>query len=1058
MNSLKHPTSSLANLIHELHLSDNKTKKVMSSTLFFVAFPAFLSIELLFQRLPQLLSSKIKINPQSNSLNIQKIKRLAGAIIGVYSAKDYPFSTTLSFMDTDRQKDIIRSNIHYLEFSSDEIKNDREFILKLLRSNPKVLSYASHIFINSHEFILEAIHYNSKALQFAPDALRDSPEFIADLVKSMPEQFYFASDYLRNNQEFIARIIRDNPEIFYYAMDSIRDNKEFVLKLIQINPGIIEYTSNLLREDYEVILEAVKSNGMLLQFASQLLKNSSVIVLEAIKNNSESFRHASEALKNNKEFIANVAKSHSEIFYFVSDALKNDRQFITQLVNETPEIFYYASETLRSNSEFVLELININTEVLQFASEKLLLNKIFLLLVLRSKADAIQYIPKTFAHNKDFIFDAFLENIYVLELAPKFLMKDREFALRLVRYLGEAFYYISDTFNNDREIVLIATRKWGRTLQFASDNLKDDREVVFEAIKKDSKVIEFASDRLRNDRTLVLMAVKLSGDSLQFVPVVFRDDTEVVLEAIKNHPRALQFASYSLRNEKRIVNEAIRYSYTAFQYASRSLRADQEFVLTAIGYDARALQFASYPLRNNKALVLELVKKDGCILQYASDELRDDRVTALTSVRQTPYAFEFVSIALQRDPEILRIAFYEMIPAHICKIGNRSYFPSYLPRYLKQLKLPDIPLDSSIDHLEVTLNESILSLNSSHLLIIQRELRDSQLTLEQAKSQLQSFNALLFKRIRNEEAYIGTPLEGSSELKKFYEDIKRYLRHLDFFFSKVENQMPNGLIERLQILLTQTACGARLQAELEQLYTTYCIPADLMSLDQQLALMASSEAKKIIQSMALGGNVHEINDLMWLLDSYLVGDKVVRDHLAYPRNKYETIREFFLRYSSKNLVSYIQHMLKASSNIEELFSNYIKENTLVELTTKEREEIQAQVEQQWNLKLDRKRRGYASFLEAKMGNGPYGHIKNREILRNIFQITENESECLNVDELIRQLEIGKEASISFLRKDLIKAFAFEKILRQHWDFEKNTWQESTIAQVLEVMGIFTSIN
>ena len=409
-----------------------------------------------------------------------------------------------------------------------------------------------------------------------------------------------------------------------------------------------------------------------------------------------------------------------------------------------------------------------------------------------------------------------------------------------------------------------------------------------------------------------------------------------------------------------------------------------------------------------------------------------------------------------QDPEISELAIYNSVRDEACKLGGKRYFPQALRAELKQLDLPPIPKGASLDHLAGSLDKFIEALEEKHLPVIQAELNLRGQSLNECKTRLKSYHSTLFERVKNKTAYLGTPKSGTSELEKFYLDIEKYLLHLDVFFSKEENQLPNALIERLQLLQTQSACGARFQAEAEQLFSMNCIPADSMTLDKQIALIASSEAKKNIESMVPGGDVHGINVLQWQLDSYLVGEKVARDHLGREREKLLLMQEFLGKHTSKNLVAQLQTALKPSSSLEELFTQYIEENMTATIHVDE-QDIQQQAEEAWEAKVEDIRLKFQHYLEAQKGEGQYKSLKNNpQKLANVLMLSEQQIQCSDVLEFNDLLKESKGASTKQSIHNIRTGYISDKLHEQYYDSSKDRWGETIIAMMLEKMGVLMS--
>jgi len=69
-----------------------------------------------------------------------------------------------------------------LAFASDELRSDKEFLIKAMRINGLALEHADSTNRNAKEVVMEATRQNGNALAFASDRLRSDPEVISTAV------------------------------------------------------------------------------------------------------------------------------------------------------------------------------------------------------------------------------------------------------------------------------------------------------------------------------------------------------------------------------------------------------------------------------------------------------------------------------------------------------------------------------------------------------------------------------------------------------------------------------------------------------------------------------------------------------------------------------------------------------------------------------------------------------------------------------------------------------------------------------------------------------------
>ncbi len=396
-----------------------------------------------------------------------------------------------------------------------------------------------------------------------------------------------------------------------------------------------------------------------------------------------------------------------------------------------------------------------------------------------------------------------------------------------------------------------------------------------------------------------------------------------------------------------------------------------------------------------------------------------------------------------------KVVLFEFVDSAKCEIEGVRYLPKALPEELKVELTPPLPDSASFDHLNSDLEAFIEGLKESDLPTLKKE-SPGQQDLASYKQKLTEWKNLLFGRVKGGLGYLGTPPSGSKELKEFYEKIKYYLSHLDAFLSKEENC--DAFIERLQILQTQSACGARFIAELEQLFTMNCIGGETADLSKQFAQIASTEAKLAIERMFPDGNVHEINQAMFQLKDYLTGS-YFKDQLSHEMDQAKLIIKFLKYHTSVNLVTTIQNGLKPNSPLEELFTQYLKENFSPELTKDILEELNQDVNELWEVTKERKIAAFGAYDLVRQK--PAQERTAQEKLQMVA-LPQDEKACQNKEELEGLL---KSKEKSFKDKNIqsgVESKKDEILYQEHYDQGANRWKPEIIAKALQKMGILAT--
>lgn len=219
----------------------------------------------------------------------------------------------------------------------DELKklvDEKEQLLEAIGYNAHsatTLKFASEELRNDKDFVLKAIRRNEYALRYASERLRDNKDFILEAVKQSGFNLKYASERLKHDKEIILTAVKKNSYALEYAPKRLRDDREFILEAVKNNGLALKYASEELKDDKEVVLEAVKDNGLALKFAPERLRDNEEVVLEAVKESGDALHYASERLRDDKEVVLTAVKYSGWALEYASDRLKNDKDFISEV-------------------------------------------------------------------------------------------------------------------------------------------------------------------------------------------------------------------------------------------------------------------------------------------------------------------------------------------------------------------------------------------------------------------------------------------------------------------------------------------------------------------------------------------------------------------------------------------------------------------------------------------------------------------------------------------------------------------------------------------------------
>jgi hypothetical protein len=419
---------------------------------------------------------------------------------------------------------------------------------------------------------LQKIHYTD--FYGAPDDLKSNRDFMLKAVAIKPDILEYASEELLSDREIVLAAVKKNGSALQYACEDLRRDKKVVMEAVRQNGHALQYASKELRGDKEVVMEAVKFNGYALKYANEELKRDSKIVLAAVKKNGSALEYASKELRGDRRVVLEAVKQNGRVLQNASEELKRDPEIVLAAVGEYGDALQNASEELKRDSKIVLAAVKKNGSALEYACEDLRRDKKVVMEAVRQGSTwCLEYASEELRGDREVVLEAVKYNAFALSHASNTLQADKKVVLEAVKYSGFALRFASNTLQADKEVVMAALKKYGSALEFASEELRGERDFVMEAVKQTGYALQYASEELRGDKEVVMAAVKQNGWALEYASKELRGDRRVVLEAVKQNFSALRYASNTLQAEMDVL-EAVKKNDSALRYASNTLQAE----------------------------------------------------------------------------------------------------------------------------------------------------------------------------------------------------------------------------------------------------------------------------------------------------------------------------------------------------------------------------------------------------------------------------------------------------------------------------------------------------
>ncbi len=239
----------------------------------------------------------------------------------------------------------------------------------------KITSYSVHISLYyapddikaDREFILKAVQKCGLALKFASDKLKADREIVMAAVQRGGYALEYSSDELKADKDVVMAAVQEDYRALEYASDELKADKDIVMAAVQEDADALNYALGELKADKEFVFAAVQRNGFALKYASEELKAYKEVVIAALQNSAGALRYASDDLKADREIVLKAVQKDENVLEHVSNKIWDDKEFVLKVVQINGDLLQKASEIFRSDKEVVIAAVKQKPTALKFA-------------------------------------------------------------------------------------------------------------------------------------------------------------------------------------------------------------------------------------------------------------------------------------------------------------------------------------------------------------------------------------------------------------------------------------------------------------------------------------------------------------------------------------------------------------------------------------------------------------------------------------------------------------------------------------------------------------------
>lgn len=267
--------------------------------------------------------------------------------------------------DLDFMLEALKRNASTYSFMSPKIKSNREVQLYRARQDgPNMLSGRKHKY--DPEMVIEAVKGDGNNLKYASDDLKADRNFILKILSLKSSGAYqYIDERLKQDRELLLMAVEFDPQ----AIDHTEVEIDEKLALYVIKKGYKRIPQGF-ESNKNVVLEAVKCNPLMLYYADVELKEDPEIVLEALKRDPTTIMYAGEKFQCDPKIATKVVSKFPFIFPKMCKKARNTPEIALITVTLIPEMMKYVDVECKNNPEFIMKSLMYNSEVLNHLNKE----------------------------------------------------------------------------------------------------------------------------------------------------------------------------------------------------------------------------------------------------------------------------------------------------------------------------------------------------------------------------------------------------------------------------------------------------------------------------------------------------------------------------------------------------------------------------------------------------------------------------------------------------------------------------------------------------------------
>ena len=262
--------------------------------------------------------------------------------------------------DITIMKKAIADNGLNLEFASDELKKNKDFLLSAVEENQDAVKFIPSNFLESEIFVKDLIEkvnsVTNTIFELIPEKLKKNKSILIKIAQKIQYLGQKLEGYFdKNDLQFFSEVVKKNGDFIYFASEKLRDDEELVKVAIKFGDCSLSNISERLRNDPEMVIWAIENNRpALLSSAGEIAKDDFDVIKTAVCRQGSALDWASERLRDDNEIVKLAVDEDPYALKYASERIRNDKTFVLKICEKEIHAYIYAGDSLWSDKDFAL--------------------------------------------------------------------------------------------------------------------------------------------------------------------------------------------------------------------------------------------------------------------------------------------------------------------------------------------------------------------------------------------------------------------------------------------------------------------------------------------------------------------------------------------------------------------------------------------------------------------------------------------------------------------------------------------------------------------------------